>query len=305
MIISKKPTEFGLSILVIFSGYLFLNPPSLLFKILQSAAFQYMAGNFVLGLFLLIKGRKILSTSFFICFTSLAFMIGTSTTQLSSGSHSMANLKVAHFNVLYNNHRHSNILDEVWRTNADLLSFQEVSEEWSEVLIRELSHHYPYYRVAGSNTYFGLAVFSKTPFNNIRVDSSARHPIVIGEIEVDNQAVNFLCAHTTSPITRRSYLERNQELELISDSIHELGNPVLLIGDLNSVPWDKNLRRIIKHNKLKDSRRFYSSTFPRILGFFGIPIDYILYSNNISCTKFETLSSSSSDHKGIYGEYAI
>ncbi len=206
--------------------------------------------------------------------------------------------RVAHFNVLTNNLGHASLINAVEKSEADLLSFQEVNNRWSVVLEDALGDKYPHYCISPSEDSFGIAIFSRLPIDNLSEYEWQSMPNIAGEIRIGIEKLSFVTSHTSSPITPSRYRNRNHHLEDIQNWLHRTPAPKLAIGDYNCVSWAPQIKRFKADTEMRDSRSYYASTFPSWLSPFGIPIDYIFHSNDIKCTGFSTLQTSS-DHKGI------
>jgi len=190
------------------------------------------------------------------------------------------------------------------KTEADLISFQEVSNSWGEALLEGLSETYPFaFFTGGKCGIQGLAVFSKYPMKNVQSIRLAGMPNIEGEIQFADSSIRFVTSHTRSPITYTRYLQRNTHLKVLAAYLNTIEGPVIAIGDFNAVPWDTSILEFKKRSRLQDSRKKITPTFPSFLKFLGIPIDYIFHSKELSCLDFRSIDGTSSDHLGVIGYY--
>jgi endonuclease/exonuclease/phosphatase (EEP) superfamily protein YafD len=146
---------------------------------------------------------------------------------------------------------------------------------------------------------------SKQPLFNANISFHGGLPNIEADMIFNDVVTHIITSHTSSPISRNKLKNRNEHLLDLQKHVALLDSPTLVIGDFNTVPWDKKLMAFKQKSELIDSRKSYESTFPSYFGFMGIPIDYIFHTKEISCTSFETLQIEGSDHLGIIGEYAI
>ena len=79
----------------------------------------------------------------------------------------------------------------------------------------------------------------------------------------------------------------------------------LVLGDFNTVPWDRQLLRFKSDTRLFDSRKKLTPTYPTWNPFVAqIPIDYIFHSEGIGCSSLDSVRLTS-DHKAILGTYRL
>ena len=213
---------------------------------------------------------------------------------------------MAHFNVLKFNNDYQSTVQEALKSNADFVSFQEVSLDWSSALQKGLEQEYPYYHLVPSDQCcFGIAVFSKHPLTGVDTPYIGGIPNISGTIELDDTSIQFVTAHTPSPVGPANYHKRNHHIRQLGKYIEQLEGPVLAIGDFNAVPWDDSVIHFSKKTGLKDSRKELSATYPSWSFIPLIPIDYIFHSKEIRCHSLKTIDSTSSDHYGIVGTYSF
>ena len=210
---------------------------------------------------------------------------------------------IAHFNVLKKNIDHGSTIAQAINSDADLISFQEVDRKWADELSESLHCKYPYSKIVARSNNYGIAVFSKTPFNKVKVFYSGGDPSIEGRVNVNGKEIHFIAIHARSPMPRYNYVLRNEQLLEVGERMGDANGPKLLIGDLNAVPWDEKVVRLRRDTGLKDSRTSIASTYPSYGGFASIPIDHILHSTDLKCLGFKTISGMSSDHLGVIGVY--
>lgn len=211
--------------------------------------------------------------------------------------------KVAHFNILGSNRHFDEIINNAIQLNADILSFQEVEEEWAHQLMDGLEEEYPYFAIT-EHKFHGVAIFSKYPLENMKTYYWTDEPTLTGDVIYNGNALHFVATHTLSPRNIERFQVRNQHLGKVAEYVKQVNGPVVAIGDFNAVPWSQVIVNITKNTDLVDSRKGLTSTFPANLPI-GIPIDYIFHSDELSCINFEAVDAIGSDHKGVVGEYAF
>lgn len=302
----KKKNWVSISAIVISLLMLIIPVGNYYLALLKSFIFHFMIGYFVLAVFWLLKRKFLSSTvSALGSLVLLLFLLPSNTKQIDINV-SGQTLKVAHFNVLKINKDYAGVIFSAKSKDADFLSFQEIDSKWKKQLIQAFSKDFPYYKVeAKDHDCHGIAVFSKYPFKDVEVLYVEGVANIHGVLNMKGKPLVFMTTHTSSPITKKHFYARNKQIDSVADILGKPEMPVLAIGDYNAVPWDRAIIDFKEKTGLKDSRKTLSPTYPRLLGVFGIPIDYIFHSDRMVCKSFYPIYSSSSDHAGIYGEYTL
>ncbi|MEM8968344.1 MAG: endonuclease/exonuclease/phosphatase family protein [Bacteroidota bacterium] len=304
--------RIGIAIYVAVSMIFVLPPQSYLHDILHSFAVQAIIGYGLLGVFASFFRRMLMTVAslgaVLLIAGSLYLMQEASVSVTTTNSYAKDTLvRVAHFNVLCSNQQFQETTDSARATQADLLSFQEVSEDWGKQLEERLSDEYPYFHIVTDrkNAGRGLAVFSKHPINDVQTIYWDDVPNITGNVLLQGEAIHFIASHTLSPRNRGRYQQRNQHIRRIARYINTIDRPVLAIGDYNVVPWNPVIRELTQATDLQHSHTGWQPTFPARFQGMGVPIDYIFYSPEFHCRKFKALPAAGSDHRGIVGEYSF
>ena len=273
--------------------------------LLQSFTFHALLGYLMLtGLFALFRWRMLAASGLAISFLLAVHLLPHLNNGIS-GDYKLYghSFRVAHFNVLATNTSYEKSIQDAKDTDADLISFQEVNMDWINELIKQLEVDYPYYAFVDGQLH-GVAVFSRYPLDNMESYYWAEEPTLTGNVLVEGHKVHLITTHTLSPRSPERSRKRDQHLEGIAKYVKSIDGPVLAIGDFNTVPWSRQIVGVKEVANLKDSRKSLAPTFPSAYSL-GIPIDYILHSDEIHCLRFDSVDTSGSDHKGIIGEYTI
>lgn len=275
-----------------------------------STAIQLCLGSIVLGgIMIYLKKYKHASYSF-IAATLLSFQfVGyffESNDEIAEFEMTSPKIRVAQFNVLTSNKEKSETIKSILTSDATIVSIQETNKKWTKELDEKLKAKYPFtVYFPTEKCCFGISMLSKVPLMNCDVTFHGGVPNIEADIWFGNKLTHIISSHTPSPITRGNLKARNKHLDDLKNHIAQIDSPTIIMGDFNTVPWDNNLIALQEKTNLIDSRKSYTSTYPSYLGAVGIPIDYILHSQEISCTNFEPISIEGSDHRGIMGEYVI
>jgi len=300
---------FGVPILMFITCVI---PPFYPFTLLQSLALQGFGFLllFTLGLFWIKK-----FTAFWVSVLALVgisiflgFHISIFSTQDDRTlKNQKPDLTIAQFNVDFRDGHYDQMIQAILRTDADLVSCQEVSKAWAYQLKEKLAHNYPYHRLHFEyNRGNGLAIFSKRPFQGLGAIRVAKIPLFIGGFKHKKGDIFFTLIHTKSPVKYPNYVLRQKQFDFLKDLyLPQPAQHRFLIGDLNVVPWAEPFSSFVQETDLQDSRKNLSLTYPRNVPIAGIPIDYILHSPQVRCLSLEKITDLGSDHAGIVGKYVL
>lgn len=308
LIIKSFKSVIVLNLLV--SIYILFIQTGWIITLLLSTAIQISIGSFLLVLTMFyLKNRRyalmaLVSTILF----SSHFMsyVGNQNEDELVFEVTTPKLKIAHFNVLKYNSAKQAIITTIINSEADIVSLQETDENWTKEVEKAVKKEYPFSIYFPSDVCcIGISLLSKQPLYNANISFHGGLPNIEADLIFNDVVTHIITSHTSSPISKSNLMNRNAHLKDLSDHVTKIDSPTIVIGDFNTVPWDKNLVDFKADTQLQDSRKKYESTFPSYFGKIGIPIDYIFHSNEISCVSFKTIKIKGSDHLGIIGEYAM
>ncbi len=187
-------------------------------------------------------------------------------------------------------------LDVLRRSNADVIAVQGLTPDWARALRRQLSDVFPAQYLFPDIGVTGLGLFARHPFgavDSILIDGVVQvrachtRPDFAEEFEI-------IAVQTLPPLSRTSSLGLQEHLDKVGLEVISQRSPVILVGDLNAVPWSPTLNRFTSRTGLQDSRRCqvpsYDAGMP---GLFDTPVEHIFYTEQLRCVGFETLRSSS------------
>ena len=127
-------------------------------------------------------------------------------------------LRIAHMNVLQPNLEHADAIAVAKECKADLVSFQEVSPEWAVALSNGLCESYPYHHLEPRTNCYGIALFSKLPFNSVNTFIVEHSPFIEAIVPVGGKAVRVFAIHATSPTSYGHFRDECPIGESSSDS---------------------------------------------------------------------------------------
>ncbi len=213
-------------------------------------------------------------------------------------------LKVVQLNVLKVN-RHTDEVVEWLRNEApDVVSVQEVDLGWLSALaaLRDIYTH----RVSRpSDDLFGIAVFSRYPFKERRIEKMPIYdaPAIFAEIDWKGTPVRIAAVHSPPPLVTKSVIARKHTLDIMAKwSRTEDNKATLVLADLNVTPATAIYRRVLKDSGLSDPRQgrgllpTWPAPFPALV---RLPLDYILHNDKLRVVDFRIGPSVRSDHHPV------
>jgi len=208
-------------------------------------------------------------------------------------------VRVTQMNVFQPNDDHDAVIAAAIATDADVISFQEVSPTWASVLQRGLAAFYPYHRLVPQNNCYGIALFSRLPFLRVDVLPLQRRSMLLAEVATSEGPLRLLSVHATSPGSYGHYLERNAQLHELASVVNDSPMPVVLFGDLNTVSWDRAMVNLCARTGLREHSDNTDATWPSFAGMALIPLDHILVTSELFVDGLDIFRISGSDHCGV------
>lgn len=203
--------------------------------------------------------------------------------------------KIAHVN-LSNSSNYEQTIKTIMNSNADILSVQDLDLDWDFILKQELSERYPYEKSIISLGLFNTAIYSKYPFIEIDTFYHKDAPNIHGCVEIDNQKVHFISLMTVPPVNMKAFQEIENHLLSIANHVSKINAPMITLGNYNVVPQSSEINGLKRKGDLYDSRTNQSLIAEG-------PVDHILYSKELECTDFITLTEVGNNKIGIMGTY--
>jgi endonuclease/exonuclease/phosphatase (EEP) superfamily protein YafD len=158
---------------------------------------------------------------------------------------------------------------------------------------------YPYHRLMAGTNCYGIALFSKLPFEQAQVLDLLERPMVEAVVRTVHGPVRVLCVHATSPGSYWHFRQRNAQLERLAGLINASTLPTVLVGDLNTVTWDHALGRLCRRAGLHEHPECTNATWPSLAGMALIPLDHVLVTAQLHVSSLDSFRIAGSDHRGL------
>lgn len=286
-------------LLVVFSVLASMRIPHWSLELLSHFRFQYFWAGIVL-LFVALYVREHWSLGALLVVSALnAWSVFSWHANPAQATPADTSIKIVHANVLSSNGRYGALIEFIKTEQPDVVFLQEVSPEW-EAGTRELLSDWPYAYVESRQGNFGIAAYSKRPFDSIQhVDSPPLgYPTIIAKLKVGQDHVNLISTHPTIPLGATLARARNLQIDSIAGIARSLAGPTVVSGDFNSTIWDWRLSDFENASGLKNARRGFGvlPTWPARAPGLRIPIDHVFVSDDMQVVNLETGPNIGSDH---------
>jgi endonuclease/exonuclease/phosphatase (EEP) superfamily protein YafD len=235
-----------------------------------------------------------------------------------------ARLKVVSANLWHSAEGHARTIDILLASDADIIGLIEVTPAWRAAL-GPLLARYPHRVDCFERDPECLhMVLSKLPIEKpIAGRIWNKTPIVAGaQVRWRGRPITVLAVHWFRPHhasadsqwgekdpERAAYMAEGLPLSrqggqagLLAEFINSLPDEVILMGDLNSVPWSR-VQRAFRERTGLDSQAGWSFTWPAFLPWpLRLPIDHILARGHLVVTRLSSGPATDSDHLPVSAE---
>jgi endonuclease/exonuclease/phosphatase (EEP) superfamily protein YafD len=217
-------------------------------------------------------------------------------------------LRAMLLNVHTANTQYARVLEVIDEFSPDILMLEELDDKWVAGLAG-LKTTYPHSRASVREDNFGIALFSRLPFErpSILYLGSAGVPSVVAQIEVNGARFAVLGTHPLPPGSPEYIALRNEQLDSIADFSVKMNTPLVVLGDLNVTPWSYHFQRLLQRSGLRDSARGrgIQPTWPSDAKVLLIPIDHCLFSKGIVVLNRQAGPDVGSDHYPLIVDFAV
>ena len=193
-------------------------------------------------------------------------------------------------------------------TNPDFVLVQEVNLGWAEAL-KPLSARYPFVARRAREDNFGIALYSRTPYKDVRITSIGHpgFPAVVATLRVHGNDLTIIGMHPPPPLWAEFREAGRAMLHALARLVTQREGPVMVLGDLNTTPWSPLFGDLLEDSGLRDSRRGFGiqATWPIFLPFALIPLDHCLISKGLTIANRCTGPYVGSDHYPVIIDFAF
>lgn len=206
--------------------------------------------------------------------------------------------RLAHLNALF--YEHTNMAAKktfLQTSDADVISLVEVNAEMAALAEAEKAR-YPYQLSGGTDNAPGghlpILILSRYPMQLVAAVTSRMR---LYQVQLPSGPITILQTHPQSPYIPAMHQYRNQELAALASL--NLPSPLLMVGDLNTTPWDPALAPLRQKLTLRGT---YLPTFPARAPL--TPIDLLLTSG-LPAPTLTRLHIPGTDHLALLADFPL
>lgn len=271
---------------------------------------QITISYWLLGLgFLAIKQARLTMVSFICCGFLCLFLKGVSDSNAEKTPQTNSiHLSIAQINISSSNSSYTETIESIKKTDADVLSLQEVDFEWSHRLKDSLSILYPFNCRVNKSDLYGIELFSKYPFATCDTFYSENIPNLIISLKKTplSPAFYIVSTYVMPPLFSSAYHLMQKQMNIIAEHIKSVKAPLIAVGDYNIEASSWEVQQFRQNAGLLNSRRgFRPSRKDGSFDLTEVPTDHILFTPHLECTYFETIIGAKAEHIGILGKFQI
>ena len=209
-------------------------------------------------------------------------------------------------NVLTTNRSVERVLDLVRAQKPDIFLAVE-TDDWWQAKLDGLSHGSPYKVQRPLDNLYGMSLFSRLELRDPQVLYLVEDKVPsihAGVVLPNGHLLSLHCLHPAppSPTENETSVERDGELLLVAKTLDPQAQSVVLVGDLNDVPWSQTIKLLQKLGGLLDPRvgRGFFSSFHADFPLLRWPLDHVFHSHHFTLSQIERLPHIGSDHFSLY-----
>lgn len=210
--------------------------------------------------------------------------------------------KVISANIYQFNTQFKKFKDFIRSEQPDFFVTIESNKDW-ELEMRSLENDYPYTeKITLENTY-GMHLYAKIPFQEIKTHYFVANdiPSIEAHFKTKNgESFVIFCVHPPppSPTEEKTSKERDGDLMCIAKRVKVINKPTLVVGDFNTVSWSRIADLFRKNSGLIDGRngRGILASYHAKYWFFRAPLDLVFHTRTLVLKELRLLGYIGSDH---------
>ena len=207
--------------------------------------------------------------------------------------------KILSVNAFRDNFEPDNLEKYLFEEKPDLLLIMEMTDKLNDHLTEALKD-YEFRLETPVRDGFRIALLSKSEMKNAQITHHGPNdtPLLYAQINLKGKEYDVYSAHPKPALNQEYAKEREIYFQDIEEIFKENKHPCLLLGDFNSVPWERHFVKFLRKTKLQSTlyRNGYTLTWPVFMPLMGIPMDHIIVCDQVKFSKFHRGPFVGSDH---------
>ncbi len=306
----KSVVQNGVSSLFIVATIVCIFTPSLLlFKQFTAYTLYIMLGLLAAGFLSFIYHQQRLMMVSLLCCCVLCLHLKASANKEMRLATVTANpsIRVSHISLGNAESDYDTVIDYLLGIDADFLSFQELTPDWNAHLIDRLSPVFGHIRTMTRLDQYGMGFFSKIPFQSMDTVYFLEIPNLSASVFLgENQKCNIISCQVMPPVNQAAFDSISSHFNLVTEYIQDLEGTTVVLGDFHLPPWSAEVQKFKTSGHLNDGRRdIHPRNLDGSLSLPRIPVEHILYSDQLECTSFSEIGNALVGRIGITGTYQL
>ena len=213
-----------------------------------------------------------------------------------------SSLQILSFNVTASNPERASVIAYLAASGADIIFLHESSTDWEDALSRsDLPYRMVSAREPGS--LFGtLALVGEDVVANVIPLGDFGQLSIEVIIELGGSEIKVLGTHPLSPVSPSRATARDEQLRIVGEWAARQDVPVVVTGDFNASTWSRGFSLVTREAGLVNSQRGFGvqASWPTGYTLFGIPIDHLVHSPELTTVDRYLGESLGSDHFSLF-----
>ena len=213
-----------------------------------------------------------------------------------------SSLQILSFNVTASNPERASVIAYLTASGADIIFLHESSTDWEDALSRsDLPYRMVSAREPGS--LFGtLALVGEDVVANVIPLGDFGQLSIEVIIELGGSEIKVLGTHPLSPVSPSRATARDEQLRIVGEWASRQDVPVVVTGDFNASTWSRGFSLVTREAGLVNSQRGFGvqASWPTRYTLFGIPIDHLVHSPELTTVDRYLGESLGSDHFSLF-----
>ncbi len=288
-------------VLIVGTGIVMLSSQVPLIRLISEYSVHIMLGMLGFSLLALLFDKSKIMFAGLACTAALCIFLkdASNNTLKLPQENTKAKLNIAHINLSNITFEFKELRTLLNEEKIDLVSFQELTPFWNEVLHNLLQVDFPFSKSEVRIDPYGMALFSRVPFKNSGSFKCMDKPNLKLTIEIDGKEFQVISSYLTPALDQKSIEAASTQLTRIAEEIKKSEHPLIALGEFNMVYWTNEIREFRSDTKLTNSRRGLSD------GNLRVPYDHIFFSEGLECTEFKEIKDDEQNYIGIMGRYQL
>ena len=216
-------------------------------------------------------------------------------------------------NVKMRNRTSQPLLEAIESRTPDLVLVMEVDNWWDDQL-RSLQRYYPHTHKAVNEQAYGMTLYSKFPFENIKVNYLNNDKVPSFETRITLGNGRDVQLHTIHPVPPTYFKDLpdnagQEEVAMLKlgKQVESEGLPAIVAGDINDVVWGYTDELTGTNDLLFDVRvgRGVYSSYNAEHWYMRWPLDHVFVTKEFELLELERLEDIGSDHFPVYVRLVI